>query len=288
MSQNPSGNPSLVQQISNAVVPEGAIMFWHLGQSGVVLKVNDVICYIDPYLSNYIEEESLVYPPNLLKRNFDSPISPEAITHANLVLITHEHVDHLDPKTLKAIMKSSPEATFICPAPSTTQLKTIGIHEDRIHSALAYEVIQFANLSITPVPAKHEDFFTDQKQRHYYLGYVIETNNETIYHAGDTVLYKELIDFLKPRAIDVGFLPINGQDWKRSNEGALGNMNFRDAIELSQQIDLDLIVPVHYDLFQSNTESPAFFVDYLYRNYPFQKFKMMVPGEMMVYWSKFK
>lgn len=75
--------------------------------------------------------------------------------------------------------------------------------------------------------------------------------------------------------------PINGHDWKRFNQDLMGNMTYREALDLCDYAKTDYVVPLHYDLFDNNTENPAFFVDYLYRKYRNQKFKMFVPGEVM-------
>ncbi len=75
------------------------------------------------------------------------------------------------------------------------------------------------------------------------------------------------------------FVPINGHDWKRYCADLVGNMSYREALDLCDHVGTELVVPMHYDLFDNNTENPAFFVDYLYREYPQQKFKMFIPGE---------
>jgi L-ascorbate 6-phosphate lactonase len=36
-------------------------------------------------------------------------------------------------------------------------------------------------------------------------------------------------------------------------------------------------------MFAHNDENPAYFVDYLYSNYPAQRFHMFVPGERYIY-----
>ena len=78
------------------------------------------------------------------------------------------------------------------------------------------------------------------------------------------------------------FVPINGHDWKRYDEDLMGNMTYREAVDLCCYVGTDYIVPMHYDLFENNTENPAFFVDYLYRKYFGQKFKMFMSEESMI------
>lgn len=45
------------------------------------------------------------------------------------------------------------------------------------------------------------------------MGFVIEYNGVTVYHAGDTVIYEGLIETLSAWTIDVAFVPINGGDF---------------------------------------------------------------------------
>ncbi|MBM7600111.1 L-ascorbate metabolism protein UlaG (beta-lactamase superfamily) [Virgibacillus halotolerans] len=274
---------SLMDQINGTKVNDDAIAIWHLGQSGLVLKSDDLICYFDPYLSNYIEDNQLVEPAGLLNRNFDPPLNPEEIKNADIVFISHDHLDHLDPETLEGIAENSPYAQFVCPAPSVSTLEQLGISTSRIYSAKTSKVLKVNGITISTIPAKHEAFLLDKNSEHYYVGYVLAINGVVFYHAGDTVVFDQLVEYLRPHGIGVAYLPINGSDWYRSTQGVQGNMDFRDAIELAQAAKIDLIIPAHYDLFQSNTENPAYFVHYIYEHYPNQKFKIMSPGERFLY-----
>ncbi|MBT2218030.1 MBL fold metallo-hydrolase [Virgibacillus dakarensis] len=277
---------SLMNQIDKTPVDKNAIAIWHLGQSGLVLKTDKQICYFDPYLSNYIEANHLVEPPGLLNRNFDPPLNPEEITNANIVFVSHDHLDHLDPETLIGIYENSPNARFVCPAPSMNALEEIGISNDRIYPATISDTININGITIAVIPAKHETFLLDKHHRHHYIGYVLMTNEVVFYHSGDTIAYDDLVEYLQPYKIGVAYLPINGRDWHRAKQGVQGNMDFRDAVELARAAAIDLIIPSHYDLFQSNTENPAYFVQYIYDHYPNQKFKIMAPGERFFYISE--
>ncbi len=137
-----------------------------------------------------------------------------------------------------------------------------------------------------PVAAAHETFEYDGEGNHKFLGYILEANGVTLYHAGDTIVYDELPESLKAFDVEVACVPINGRDWKRRAANLAGNMNYREAADLGAAIGADLLIPLHYDLFRSNSENPAYFVDYLYHEYPGQRFKMFAPGERMLYLSE--
>ncbi|WP_046173517.1 MBL fold metallo-hydrolase [Domibacillus indicus] len=268
---------SLVRQMDSTAVPEEAIAFWHLGQSGVAVKTGEAVCYFDPYLSDYLNTSGS-WP-----RKFEPPLEPAEAVNAAYVFISHEHPDHLDPVTIKGIDSASPHVRFVCPAPSVPLLSGLGIEESRIIAAKAGELIKEAGMEILPVACKHEEYEIDEHGNHAYLGYVVSANGVTFYHAGDTVLHRELIDTLQPVSIDVAFLPVNGGDFLRREKGIVGNMGFREAADLAHLLEVDLLVPVHYDLFPFNADNPSYFVDYVYRNYPAQCFKLLVPGERMLY-----
>ena len=73
----------------------------------------------------------------------------------------------------------------------------------------------------------------------------------------NTLLYKGMVDRLKPWCVDVALLPINGRDPVRR---VAGNLNGRQAARLAKDIGAKLVVPCHYDMFTFNTASPESFV----------------------------
>ena len=66
---------------------------------------------------------------------------------------------------------------------------------------------------------------------------------------------------LAPLRIDVALLPINGRTHYREADGLVGNMDERDAVALATEIGASMLVPIHWDLFEGNTEWPGRAVD---------------------------
>lgn len=271
---------ALIHQMNQTKLDEGMLAMWYLGQSGVALKSGSQIFYIDPYLSNYVMESS---KSTLWERNVPIPLDPGTIDHADAVLISHHHDDHLDPVTLSAIAKASDKTLFICPEPHIPLLVKAGIHENRVVGAMANVPIVIGDTVVHPVAAAHEEYQYDAKGNHLYLGYILETSEKYVYHAGDTVVTKELMETLNNFKIDVGILPINGRDFHREQLGIVGNMDYREAVDLATDLKMEMLIPVHFDMFEINTVNPAFFVDYLYKNHPTQKHKILVAGERLIY-----
>ncbi|MCM3689684.1 MBL fold metallo-hydrolase [Neobacillus niacini] len=257
-----------------------AVSFWNLGQAGILLKgtEEDGLLCIDPYLTRSIEEKN---PETEFIRAFPPVIDPGMLQDLDSVLITHGHDDHLDLSSIKEVARVS-DSMFGIPAPLVPLVQE-HVHDKNIHSAKDGESFFIKGFRITPVPAAHTTYETDSLGNHVFLGYLIEVNGIRLFHSGDTIVTPELIDKVKKFRPHVAFLPINGADYFRTSRGIIGNMSAREAADFSTAVGVDLIVPIHYDMFPNNRENPAYFVDYLFKHYPNQKFHMMVPGERFIY-----
>jgi L-ascorbate metabolism protein UlaG (beta-lactamase superfamily) len=267
----------LLEEIDRTAVPPGFVALWFLGQASLVIKGAGPVVYIDPFFSLYPDEHGIS------KREYPPPFDPGMVKHADWVFCTHDHIDHLDPATLGPMAASSPRARFVVPAPLSGTLERFGIGRSRIVPARAGVRMELDGLDMTPVAAAHEEYQLDENGDHRCLGYAITMNNATVFHAGDAVETPELVDTLRSLRIDIACLPINGADWKRRRSGIVGNMNARDAANIGAASGADLVVPLHWDLFARNGENPAVFVDYMTRLHPDRKFKVMVPGERLLY-----
>ena len=215
-------------------------------------------------------------------RRYPAPIAPEEFDFVDYILCTHEHYDHADPDTLSKLAKTNAKAKFIAPEPIRETLLSYGIPSDRFIGALADTVLDFGNCKIIPVPAAHEELRTDANGNYCDMGYKILFDDITIYHGGDCCIYEGL----KERLMDTDILmvPVNGRSYyKRYVEDIIGNMTCEESIILAKETNSDVIIPMHYDLYDINCVNPAVFVDNLYSVHPTQKFHMFVPGECYIY-----
>ena len=221
-----------------------------LGQSGCRLQLGKSVIYIDPYLSNSVQEldsADLVRLTPIL-------IDPDNIRDANWVLITHDHIDHCDPHTLPRIAAASPNCMFIGPSTVLANLATWGVPVERL-LALEKGWMRLADgLQLHHVPAAHPEIDIDQRGLPKCVGYVIEYQEKRMYFAGDTGLCDELVDALiRLSPLDTAFLPVNEQNYFRRKHGIIGNMSVREAFGLAQVLGIKQVVPVHWDMFISNS-----------------------------------
>ncbi|WP_308634204.1 MBL fold metallo-hydrolase [Paenibacillus silvisoli] len=252
----------------------------YIGQVGVIIERRGYQVAVDPYLTDSVDRLPST-PAGFWIRNYVPPVDPASLTSLSLVLITHEHLDHLDPETLIAIANASPSCQFAAPLTCLPLLREAGIEERRLIAMKYGTPVSFGQgLQVHPIAAWHEERETDHDGWDRYLGYILEWDGYTIYHAGDTLVQEELIEMLMPYRIDIGLLPINGRDLFRNRLGVVGNMNAREAAALAWELRMDTVIPLHYDLYPNNSEGIAGFVDELYSRYRGQKFHLFQPGEI--------
>lgn len=201
-----------------------------LGQSGYIIRSEKTEIIIDPYLSDSVNR--VVGRPRL----HPIPIAPEAV-RSDAVICTHNHLDHLDPDTVKNI-KNDP--FFITTNEGKTELEKWG--KTKVAALNAGESITVGDFEITAVFADHtaEAF-----------GLIIKAEGKTLYFSGDTLYNEKLFEIAKYDP-DFTFICINGR---------LGNMNVDEALVVAKKIGAKVNIPNHYDMFASNSENPHSFSD---------------------------
>ena len=83
-----------------------------------------------------------------------------------------------------------------------------------------------------------------------------------------------MVGILKPFAVDVALLPINGNKPERK---VAGNLDGKEAAELGKAIGARCVIPCHYDMFTFNTADVNEFVIEAERIH--QPYKVLQGGE---------
>ncbi|HEY7381141.1 MAG TPA: MBL fold metallo-hydrolase, partial [Gaiella sp.] len=221
-----------------------------LGQAGFRLDIGNVSLVVDPWVS-----------PHEL-RLASTPAVEVAAEGIDWVLITHEHLDHLDLPFLPEVLARSPSASVVLPASIAALLGDM-VEESRVVGVRPGDSLDLGGVSVRVVPAFHgvtmEDAYGDGSSLGAgprFVGYVVGGASR-LYHAGDTIVTDELLSALLPLDIEVALLPINGRDALRESRGIVGNLDAAEAVELALAAGAQRLVPHHWDGFDGNTVSPA-------------------------------
>jgi L-ascorbate 6-phosphate lactonase len=219
-----------------------------IGQAGFLLRTPVTRLALDPFLSDHPD------------RRFPAPVGVDDLTGTELVLASHEHLDHLDGPALRALLERDDHTRVVVPAPVVPVAAEAGLPGDRLVAARPGEPIAAGDVTVHPVPALHgvhvADAYThglpgdgDQVR---YLGYVLETPDGRLYHAGDTLRWPGQAELLADLGVEVALLPINGRDAAREALDIVGNLDAGEALALARDAAVATVVPMHYDLMEGN------------------------------------
>jgi L-ascorbate 6-phosphate lactonase len=255
---------SPLERLRSVRTPEGAVALAWLGQAGFIVRAGTATALVDPFLAPYDGRE------------YESSLAPEHADGVDVVLCTHEHVDHFDAESAPAIAKASPGAVFVVPTPIVDMVTEAGIPGDRVAGIQPGEVLEVADLTIRAVPAMHgvtmEDAYGFGEELSgglvRFVGFVVDAAGVRLYHAGDTIHFPGMEAILGDLSVDLALLPINGRDPEREARGIVGNLSEREAAWLAGAIGAETVVPMHYDLFARNRGYPSRLVESVERDHP--------------------
>ncbi|HSJ57774.1 MAG TPA: MBL fold metallo-hydrolase [Anaerolineae bacterium] len=163
------------------------------------------------------------------------PQAPRSFTfdrlpRPDLVFISHTHVDHFEPATLR---KLDPETPVWMPAEKVEKAQRLGLRA--LRGLEAWETDMFRGVRLTAVPAKHTGG---------ELGLVVEADR-TVYFAGDTSLDRELFREIGNRwRLDAVLLPIGDLRSLGVPYGHIGPRKAAQALRLLGEPQV--VVPTHY------------------------------------------
>jgi L-ascorbate metabolism protein UlaG (beta-lactamase superfamily) len=194
------------------------------------------------------ERDNRRYPPVATAADF---------ADITLALCTHEHIDHMDMGFLPEFAAVNSDAKIVVPAPVTDVAVSGGLDRNRLIGAVPGEVFGDRDVTVHPLPALH-GLGGDQPVAYEFgdgrfLGYLLRVGGVRVFHAGDGLVYPELVPALRELAPDVLMLPINGRDHMRESDGLVGNMNEAEAAWLCTQVGSQFVIPMHYEMFTTNT-----------------------------------
>ncbi len=158
----------------------GTLELWFIGHGTLMFKYNDMVIHIDPVS---------------LEADYSE------LPDADLILITHEHGDHLDPGAIKKILKD--ETEIICNKASSSSLDDCRVMTNG-------DKIDLEDISIEAVPAYNIEHERSPGNPFHPKGvgngYILGIGGKRIYIAGDTENIPEMSSF---KNIDIAFLPMN-------------------------------------------------------------------------------
>lgn len=199
-------------------------------QAGLLFDTGKIKILVDPYLSDSVGKRDAAKHRRIPVDESLFDVKPDVI------MITHDHLDHLDPETLDRFLNVDRSITVIA---SENAYKRLLEYKGKHNYVLLapHSVWSESGVTFYSVKAEHSDRTA--------AGFIIDDGNKTFYVSGDTLYNYDVIDdvlSLVESGVDYAFLPINGVG---------NNMNAKDAADFAYEIGAKTAIPLHWGLFDN-------------------------------------
>lgn len=208
----PDNYPSPYSKVSpDPSLPHDEITVTMVGHATLLIQMVGLNILTDPVYSERVSPIDYVGP----KRHNSPGIQFEALPKIDVILITHNHYDHLDLETLNKLVSRDSPKIYTPLGNDTIIKKAIGTSD--IQSGDWGDEFKFnADLKVHFEPCQHWSARgVNDRRMALWAGFVLESDNHKVYHIGDTGFgngenYRDVAK--KHGVVDVAILPIGAYE----------------------------------------------------------------------------
>lgn len=154
---------------------------YRLGHSTVLMKLRSGWWLTDPAFSERTSPVQFFGP----KRFHEPPIPLAELPPIRGVILSHDHYDHLDRASIKALAERVD--VFLAPLGVGDRLVAWGVPRDKVRQLDWWQSVEIDGLRLTAAPAQH---FSGRgpadRDRTLWASWVIEDNDLRVFFSGDT------------------------------------------------------------------------------------------------------
>ncbi|CAM5672642.1 MBL fold metallo-hydrolase [Streptomyces spiroverticillatus] len=169
--------------------PASGLRLTWMGHSSVLAEIDGSRVLFDPVWSERCSPFDFAGP----KRLHPVPVPLASLGDIDVVVISHDHYDHLDMPSIRALKASG--ALFAVPLGVGAHLEHWGIPESRIRELDWNESTEVAGLTLTATPARHFCGRGLRNQQHtLWASWAVAGPEHRIFHSGDTGYFEGFKD----------------------------------------------------------------------------------------------
>lgn len=221
---------------SFAQTPADFALFW-LGHSSAIIEIEGKRLIFDPVLGNAAPI------PYAVPRYDKAPIERDNLPSVDYIIITHNHYDHLERKTVQSIKTGQ----FIVPLGLGAALQSWGIEKDRITELGWGETFEQDGLKIIAEEGVHYSNRSPwNRNKTLWNSYIISSPKTKIFWGGDTGYGPHFARIGQDHGpFDMAALEIDG--W---NTGWVNTHMFpQETIQAAQDLRAKSMLPIHWAVF---------------------------------------
>ena len=218
---------------------DGDNHFIWFGHSNLLMRVNQTTIALDPVFGKSVAPMGL-----MMHRYQAAPAQIQEFPHLDIVIISHNHYDHMEKQTIEYIAQHSPQTKFIVPLGLATTLKQWGVAEQQITELDWWQSIDIQNVKITATEAQHASGRgMRDTNKSLWAGWIIQDPKQTIFYSGDNGYGPHYANVgQKFPNIDIAFIE-NGQ---YDQKWAATHMSPTQTAQAAKDVGTKYFVPVHW------------------------------------------
>ncbi len=252
-----------------------------INHSTFLVEAGNLKILTDPIWSNRCSPVCFLGP----KRHFEPPLSLDELPKIDVVLLSHNHYDHLDKKAVRALHKRFPEILWIVPKGVKKWLVT-RLWRPKVVELAWGEETKFDELVILATPAQH---FSGRslwdRNKTQWMGCLVNwtKTKKRLYFAGDTgynsLYFNEIGKLGEP---DLSLLPIGA--YRPRDFMKFVHIDPEEAVTIHEEVRSKLSIAGHFGTFKLSYESldqPPYdlYQALKQRNISCEKFRVLTPGQ---------
>ena len=237
-----TATPQLPQRLES-----GELAFTFVNHITFLVQFSGLNVLTDPVWSERVSPVSWAGP----KRVRPPGLAFEQLPPIDLVLISHNHYDHLDLDTLRRLQRAH-QPLFVTCLGNRAFLAQQGL--GRVTELDWWDAVPVGSARVLCTPAQHwSGRGLSDRNRTLWGGFVIEVADRTVYFAGDTGYCAQFAE-IRSRCgvVDVALLPIGAYEprWFMQEQ----HMNPDEAVRAHLDLGTRLSIATHFGCFQLTDE----------------------------------
>ena len=235
-------NPKInfLHSLTNVI---GDSLIW-LGHNSFFLQLGGKRIMFDPVFGNI----------PFVRRKSTFPANPDIFTHIDYLLISHDHFDHLDKKSVARLVGNNPQMKLFCGL-GTGELLQRWFPKMEVVEAAWYQQLSDDKLKITFLPAQHwsKRSMRDGGQR-LWGAFMLEDDNISLYYSGDTGYSTHFSEVPELFGYSPDYLLVGIGAYKPRWFMQPNHISPYDALTASRDMRAAVTIPMHYGTFDLSDE----------------------------------